>query len=252
MGEHPVSRTEVVEGLTRELRPKDYARAFWEGGSAAFGRVDRWSDIDLYLLVKEGSSTAAFRSVERALGKLAGISKVYEVSSGWEGVAQKFYTLKRASPFMFIDFAVLTGRTKEKFLVPEIHGRNVFYFDKDMVEGSESLDRRAFGRSLAVRRGRLQARFEMFQNQVQKELNRGNNLEAFEEYRSVVLGTLVELLRMNHTPYHYNFRVDYANYELPRRVVRRLESLSFVKGPSDLAVKYEAASKWARKLLSEQ
>jgi hypothetical protein len=124
----------IIGELVAQLKPMKSVRAFWEGGAIAFQRLDRWSDLDLYLLVKRGSEGRAFLRVERALRGLSPISGVYEVTAGFGGVKQKFYRLTRANEFAVIDLAVLTEDSQEKFLTPEIHGRNVFYFNKDGLE----------------------------------------------------------------------------------------------------------------------
>ena len=43
----PLTRAEILVTLRAALEPLPYTHALWEGGAAAFGRVDDWSDIDL-------------------------------------------------------------------------------------------------------------------------------------------------------------------------------------------------------------
>ncbi len=248
-----VRRREIVARLVSALKPLDYVRAFWEGGAAAFGRVDRWSDLDLYAFVRDGSTKATFGRVEGALRKISPISRTYVVPfSGWEGVDQKFYSLKGASEYAIVDFAIITEKSSERFLTPEIHGKNVFYFDKDDIAVTAAFDSRKFRRGMRERRSRLAERFAMFDVEVRKELNRGNSLEALEEYRRLTLGTLVELLRMKHGPMHYDFRMRYVHYELPPRVVERLERLGFVRDLDDLRTKHGEAKEWISELLAEK
>lgn len=246
-----LTREQITAQLTTTLLPLRDVRAFWEGGAAAFGRVDRWSDLDLYILTSGRSATLLFSVVESSLRRLSGISKTYEVSSGWEGVEQKFYRLERASPFLVVDLAILTKRSQEKFLTPEVHGKNIFYIDKDGIERKLPPLPHDFERQIAARWRRLGERYEMFGNFVDKELRRGNDLEAMEEYRNIAIGTLVELLRIRYLPHHYNFRMRYVHYELPVKTLQRLERLTFVKDAADLANKNARASAWIRALLME-
>src|SRR6266550_336559 len=46
-----LSRLSIVQAMTEALEPLSFVHAFYEGGAAAFHRIDVWSDIDLYLLV---------------------------------------------------------------------------------------------------------------------------------------------------------------------------------------------------------
>ena len=246
-----VTRQEITNHLTRSLLPLVYVRAFWEGGSAAFGRVDEWSDLDLYVMTRAGKTAAVFQSVEESLRRLSPISETLVISPAWEGVEQRFYSLTRASKYLFIDLAVLSETSSEKFTTPEIHGKNIFYIDRDGLEGSVRLDRPEFERRMRARRASLAVRFRMFDGQVQKYLNRNNAIEALEAYRSLVIGTLVELLRMNYTPEHYSFKMEHVHDELPKTVVRRLERLCYVKDEKDLVVKHAEAASWIERLLVE-
>ena len=47
MPQPPLTRSAILTTLRQALEPLPYVHAMWEGGAAAFGRVDEWSDIDL-------------------------------------------------------------------------------------------------------------------------------------------------------------------------------------------------------------
>jgi len=48
-----VTREDIIKTLASSLSPLDYVHAFWEGGAPAFGRLDEWSDLDLYVVVDD-------------------------------------------------------------------------------------------------------------------------------------------------------------------------------------------------------
>ena len=244
-----VTRNAILQALVLSLRPIRYVRAFWEGGSAAFGRVDRWSDLDLYVLVDEAKVATAFRVIERTLRALSPISETYVVEAGFEGVSQKFYKLRDANEFTVIDLAILTPRSPEMFLAPEVHGTNVFYFNKGGAAKVKPLDRASLARRRRKRLRRLNLRFAIFNNYVIKELRRGHPLEALEDYRAVTLAILVEALRMKFSPLHFDFRMHYVDRELPPDTAKRLRRLSYVRDPRDLEMKYKEATEWCRETL---
>lgn len=240
-----LTRETIIRTLLDALQPLNYVHAFYEGGAAAFNRIDKWSDIDLYVVIDDERHKDAFIAVENALKTLSPIKQKYEVTqSQWPGLFQAFYKLEKASEYLIIDLAILKYSCPEKLLEPKMHGNNVFYFNKTDKIGVPSLDKKDFVKKLNERLTRLQARFEMFNIFVQKEINRGNNLEALDLYYTVTLALLVEALRINHNPIHYDFKVRYLRYELPAKTVKRLESLYFVKDAKDLQEKYQQASKW--------
>lgn len=244
-----VTRDSMVQALVSSLRPLRYVRALWEGGSAAFDRVDRWSDLDLYILVDEARVADAFKVVERTLRTLSPISQTYVVEAGFEGVSQKFYRLRDANEFTVIDLAILTPGSPEMFLAPEIHGTNVFYFNKGGAAKVKPLDKASLTSRRKKRLRRLTLRLAIFNNYVVKELERGHPLEALEDYRAVTLATLIEALRIRFSPLHFDFRMHYIDRELPPDTLRRLRRLSYVRDLKDLKRKYKEATDWCKETL---
>jgi hypothetical protein len=247
-----LARDAVIQTLIKVLEPLDYVHAFYEGGARAFNRVDEWSDLDLYLVVDDQRVNETFAAVEEALSSLSPIKQKIDLpQTAWPGVSQAFYRLKDANEYLIIDLCVLRLSSSEKFLEPEIHGNVVFYFNKCGKVKPLPLDRDAFFRKLDERLGRLRTRFDMFNNLVQKEINRGHHLEAFDLYHNFTLATLVETLRIKHNPIHYSFKMEYLHYELPSKIIKKLERLYFVKDKKDLQEKYRKASKWFNKTMND-
>jgi hypothetical protein len=244
-----LSRDAIVQALVSSLRPKRHVRALWEGGSAAFNKVDRWSDLDLYILVEDSRVAETFRDVQRTLRALSPISATYVVQGGFEGVSQKFYRLRNASEFAVIDLAILTPKSPQMFLAPEIHGANVFHFNKSGAAKVRPADRSALARRRRERLRGLRLRFAIFNNYVIKEIERGHALEALEDYRAITLATLVEALRIRYSPLHFDFRMHHVDTELPVEIVKRLRRLSCIRDVEDLKRKYRESTVWCRKTL---
>jgi hypothetical protein len=133
--------------------------------------------------------------------------------------------------YLIADLAILKISCPDKFLEPEIHGNAVFHFNKSDKVKPPKFDREAFAKKVQARLGRLQARFDMFNNFVQKEIKRGNSLEALDLYRGLTLTTLVEALRIKHNLLHHDFKMRYIHYELPHETIKKLGRLYFVKDP---------------------
>ena len=247
-----LTRKIVIQTLVDALEPLDYIHAFWEGGAAAFDRIDEWSDIDLYVVVDDEKVDEAFLAVEKALKTLSPIKQKYEVMHPPEsGIFQAFYRLEDANEYLVIDLAVLKLSSPDKFLEPEIHGNAVFYFNKSNGIKPPPLDKDALVRKLQKRFERLKARFGMFNIFIQKEINRGNLLEALDFYRAYTLAALVESLRIKYNPFHHDFRMHYIHYELPSETIKKLERLYFIVDEKDLQEKYDEASKWFNEIMSE-
>jgi hypothetical protein len=247
-----LTRDIIIQKLVDALEPLEYIYAFWEGGAAAFKRIDEWSDIDLYLVADDKKVDKTFLAVEKALKSLSPIKQKYEIQHPQRSsLFQAFYKLEDASEYIVIDLAVLTPASPDKFLEPEIHGDVVFYFNKPNEIKPPALDKDALVKKLKGRVERLKARFNMFNNFVQKEINRGNYLEAIDLYHALTLATLVEALRIKYNPVHHDFKMRYIHYELPSETIRKLKHLYFVEDEKDLQEKYRKTTNWIQEIMSE-
>ena len=223
----------------------DAVVAFWEGGAAAWDRVDEWSDVDLYVVTADDRVDETLDVVEAALASLSRIRIRYPVPHPPEaGITQVFYRLEGTGPFLLVDLAILKASAPEKYLEPEIHGRTDFIFNKGDAVRIPALDKDSFVRTLRERLERLRTRMDLFGPFLEKERYRGHILEALDIYETILMGTLVEILRMRYGPFHYNFRWSYVHSELPPEVVARLEGLAFVRDGADLEAKARDARAW--------
>jgi hypothetical protein len=247
-----LTREIIIQTLVNTLKPLEFVNALWEGGAAAFDRVDEWSDIDLYLIVDDKKVDEAFLAVEKALKSLSPIEQKYEVlRPPSSGLSQAFYRLQGVNEYLLIDLAVLVSSSPDKFLEPEIHGDAIFYFNKSAKVKPPPLDKDVYARKLQERLERLKARFAMFNSFVQKEINRGNHLEALDFYYAYTIATLVAALRIRYNPFHHNFRMHYIHHELPSEIIMKLEHLCFVRDEKDLQKKYNEATCWLREIMSQ-
>jgi hypothetical protein len=247
-----LSRETIVQTLTSALEPLNYIHAFWEAGAISWNRVDEWSDIDLYVAVDDDKVEDTFLVVEKALKSLSPIKQKYNVpQTVFPGVSQAFYRLRDTSKYLTIDLAVLKLSAPDMFLEPEMHGNAVFHFNKSEKIKPPTLDKELFDEKLRARIDRLQARVEMFNNFIQKEINRHNYLEAVEMYYNLTLASLIEALRMKYKPIHYEFKMRYVHYELPPCIINRLQKLYFVRDEKDLQEKYREATDWLHEAIPE-
>lgn len=252
LSKEKLTRNTIIKTLIDALEPLDYVHAFYEGGAIAFNRLDKWSDIDLYLVVDDDKIDDAFVVVETALKSLSPIEQKYAVQQlPWPGVSQAFYKLKGTSDYLLIDLAVLKLSAPEKFLEPRVHGEATFSFNKSGNIKAATLDTDALAKTLDNRLARLKDRFDMFNIFVQKEINRGNFIEALSLYYTLTLGSVVDALRIKYSPFHHDFKTRYIQYELPQKITKKLEGLYFVRDEKDLVEKYRKATEWFNEILKE-
>jgi hypothetical protein len=260
MGDHPVSREDILASLKRELESLPFVDAFWEAGAAAFERVDAWSDLDLQIVCDDGSVeqtlTAARKAVE-AVGAIDGEFRMPEPA--WHGHSQVFWRVRGASPFHLVDLCVIKRSADDKFLEVEMHGRPNVLFDKTGVSAPAPFDAEAHRKTLRGRLGTLRAVFDLFGRvMVEKEINRGNAVEAMTYFHGTTVRPLIEVLRMRYAPAQHRFHTRYVYYDFPPEVVRRLETMFFVQDMGELAKRLDDAVAWfaeaaadAERLLSD-
>jgi hypothetical protein len=252
MNNAPLTRQEIITALIQGLEPLDYVNAMWEGGSAAFDRLDQWSDIDLQFDVADDQVEETFQAVQGVLEQLSPIDLLYRTPAlPWPGIFQIFYRLSRGGPYLLIDTAVIQHSAADKLLEEPLHGKAVFYFDKIGVAQQAEFDWAALRERLGKRVASLRTTFDLYQCMVTKEVYRQHPLDALMFYNSCTLRPLIEALRILHTPARHGFGIHYAYVDLPAEVSRRLEELYFVHDLEDISRKRAAAETWFYETLEQ-
>jgi predicted nucleotidyltransferase len=247
-----LTRETIIRTIVDFMKQLEYVHALYEGGAIAFNRIDKWSDIDLYIVVDDEKINETFDAVEIALKSLAPIKHNYNVPKlPWPSVSQAFYRLEQTSEYLLIDLAVIKLSSPEKFLEPHIHGEVVFHFNKSDEIKVPIINKEELNENLKHILAQLRDRFAIFNINVQKEINRGNYLEALILYNNITLGSVVNALRMKYNPFHHDFKTRYVQYELPERITRELQRLYFVRDITDLVKKYQEGTRWFYELVKE-
>jgi len=240
-----ITRNDIIDKLITGLKQKDFIYALWEGGAASFNRLDEWSDIDLYLVVKDDKVEVTYKNMKQILKDISEIEIEFRLPEPtWHGHCQVFWRLKETIPFLFLDTVFMKESSKDKFLQYKIHGKPLVHFDKIGIVKDDQIEVNSFFEKLKNRLEILKTNFGLFQVLTVKELNRGNDIEALSYYISYTFRPLVELLRIKYNPYHYNFFTSYIYYELPYDIVKRLQKLYFVSDIEKLREFRNEAEDW--------
>jgi hypothetical protein len=230
-----LDRHAVLAALRRALEPDDRFLAMWEGGSAAFDRLDAWSDLDIMLLVDDGAAGAALMALESTLESLSPISLRHRLAQPtWHGHEQAFYRLRDTDEFLMLDVVVMERSAGNRFLERERHGNGVISFDKTGEIVPVPADHDDLARRARQRLEQLRTSFPLFQPLVRKELLRGRDLDALAFYQSQTLSPLLTLLRIRYCPERFDFGMRYLDRDLPADLARLVRQLWFVGGPEQI------------------
>ncbi|MBE9177128.1 nucleotidyltransferase domain-containing protein [Oculatella sp. LEGE 06141] len=235
-------RKAIVESLTTALKLHDFVLAMWQGGSAAHGHTDEWSDLDLQVIVQDAWVEQTLVLIEQTLTTIAPIRFQHRVPEPtWHGHAQCFYGLEATNPFLFLDLVILQQSSPNHFLDRERNGTVIVSFDKMALLVQHPLN---WDEHLAKMRqsfNQLQETFELRQRLVQKEIHRKHWVEAVMGYHKWTLQPLIELLGMLYRPYRYDFNAKYFSRDFPPEVKARVEPLLCVTELADLKHKQRLA-----------
>jgi hypothetical protein len=205
---------DLVALLHETVERLPFAEAAWIGGSAAFGRLDRWSDVDLQIVCDAEHAEAAFAAVESALA-------IELTVQGTGPLRQRFYRLRGEDPHLFVDFCVIPRAELAPYLDPIRHGEPRVLFDRTGV-----LVPKADVPELDARLRRAVARFRFFARaMVERIVARGKIVELAGAWPSFVLAPLVEVLRAVHSPERQDFGLRYTDVDLPADVEAALERI---------------------------
>ncbi|WP_346935489.1 hypothetical protein [Clostridium sp.] len=246
-----ITREEILNCLIRALKPLNYVYAAWQGGSAAFKRVDVWSDIDVVVDVEDDKIKDMFNVLDISLESLAKIENSYGGTQSLSpGAYQKVYKLHGTSKFMVIEICAVKHTSTEKLLNKEVHGDILVLFDKCNVAQATPMNKIEFAKTLRTRIENVDSLFNMYQFLIEKELNRHNYIEAISFYQSFSLGLLLEMLRIKYKPYRYNFKTRYVYYDFPEDVVKRLHNFYFIKDGEELRERHQEIIEWFNEVMA--
>jgi hypothetical protein len=232
-------REQLTLAICHALEPLSSVLAGWEGGSAAFGEVDAYSDIDLNFLIDDAVAVdLLYAAAESALGTVSPIVASHFVPPG------RYYKLEAGGEFLLVDLCFFRVGAGDRILEIERHGRARPLFDKADWLRPMPLDESALAIKRNQRYQELHTWFAISQNFVRKAVLRGQSVEAHAFFSSYTLKPLAELLRMRHCPARWDFGMRYLDRDLPPSVYDDFRDLVFVRDLEDLDGKLVKATAW--------
>lgn len=242
-------RERIISKLKEGLLNNSSIYAFWLEGADATGKIDKYSDIDIWLDVKDGQEDRIFKEIKLILLKLAEIDVELEVGHPHPKIRQKFFHLKGTSDFLIIDVC-LQSHSRVFWYTKEYAGEKVkIIFDKCKVVKFRKLDKDKFNREIIERTKYLQKIFSFYQIWIKKELKRKNFLGAFNYYHLKILQPLVELFRIKYQPTKKDYYLKDIKIDLPKNIVLKLDNLYKIKSLSDIEKNVKIANNLFYKIL---
>ena len=219
-------RERLSAGLQTAFSIDDGLLAAFEGGSAATGRADEYSDIDLNIVARGQVHPSLFDCVERLVREVGAITHLWHNAElPWPGTVQRFYFIEGAPRFFVLDCVLLVPEAAPELLEVERHGNAQVLFDRAGCLQPRQLDRAAHGRRMARRLAQMDGSRPLYRMLVDKELARARPLDAFGFYLAL-LRMNVELAGMLHRPDRFDFGWRYLHVDLPESLAAELQSVT--------------------------
>jgi hypothetical protein len=239
-------RDRIISVICQSLSQRQDVLAGWEGGSAAFGALDDYSDIDLNMLVNDDASMDLLHAaLADALNTVSPITISHPAPPG------RYYQLRDGGEFLLVDVCFVRVGASGSVRAVERHGQTIPLFDKGHWLHPRPLDEGA----LAIERDRrfreLEPWYSASQSFVRKAIARGQHVEARTCYWGYTLRPLAELLRMRHCAARWDFGMRYLDRDLPPAEYARIREFMYVCDLADLAAKLPKAEAWGAVLLQE-
>jgi len=220
-------REEIISQLKVLFRSNKIILAAWEGGSAATGYLDEYSDLDLGVICEDDKVELVFQELEQFLIDYYGIKHIYRMPEpSWHGHAQCFYILEKTIPYFYIDILIEKVSSNNRFTESDRHGKSVIWFDKkNLIDPTPTSDEEVVNRCKSMFKN-VRDSFPILVLDVNKQIKRGNQIDAFDLYFRL-LNRLGVLLNIKYRPHKYDFGLRYTNREFPENVVQFLRSITF-------------------------
>ena len=208
----------IVKEIRTVFEDNDAILAAWEGGSAATGYLDEYSDLDLQIIVKDDFVEDAFTLLEDFLKENYGIKRKFRMPEpNWHGHSQSFYILEKSPEFFYVDFLVETySTTKNRFLESNRHGNAVIWFDyKNLIDQTPEKENSYLPKCARLFE-RIQETIDFTIIELKKHILRKNEIDSFSLYYSFV-NALVALMNIKYRPAKHDFRMRYIHRDFPKK-----------------------------------
>lgn len=233
-------RKKVLKTMIDALQPRPDILAVWEGGSAATGTKDQYSDIDLCVLANS-AQRPILDHIQKSL-EVLNIEHTWQTQKSFfgEGLMQRVIILKDSPKFFLIDVGVFDQNHPQllkEFLEVERHGEQIIYFDKIGVIKQGHTDAAEVFKKHKLRVDELNDGFVVYKSLVLKEIARGKAIDAIAFYQSGLVRPLVEIMGMIYRPFKSDFGLRYLHKDFPEESQDLIKQLMYVSSVEDLSSK---------------
>ena len=237
------SRTEIQQALKTFLQAQSPVVAAWEGGSAATGYVDEYSDLDVSIVVEDEAVEAVLQATMHYLESTYGILHSHRVPEPtWHGHSQIFVQVKQTAPLFYFDFVFIKQSHPNKLMESDRHGQAYVYFEKKPIYDSSVTPLDTMMSRAKHFYGLAASTDFLLRIEIKKQIKRDNFLEAFPLLMGFLNRNFGILCNLKYRPAKVDFGVRYAYREYgieDRNLIEQGMKVSSIAGIKRLFPKIE-------------
>lgn len=244
-------RSEITSDLKQLYQNKNNILAVWEGGSAATGFLDEYSDLDVVVITNDMAVEETFELTEQFLENKYGISHKFRMPEpNWHGHSQCFYKLKKAPDLFYVDLLIEKESADNRFTESDRHGNSIIWFDKKKLIDSTPTLKDEIERKCKRHYKMICTLLPFMEMDVKKQMKRGNAIDAISIYGNL-LNRMAVLFNIKYRPHKYDFGLRYLYRDFPKEEISFLEDVAFVNDINDLKIKLNVVIKKIQQLIKE-
>lgn len=238
------TREQIIEAIRAACAAREDVYALWLEGADGLGRVDPYSDLDIWVDAADAAVPAVLDACTAALSALAPVDFEERFEHPNHLIFQSTLHIEGTSPYLIIDLCVQChsrGREGSTFVRGDVAEQALVLFDRAGVvtvidPPPPDVDRLRSG--LADARDRFAQRAR-----VTKYLHRGKFPEAVTYYHRYVCEPVVMALRALHTPRHTEYGLVHISDHLPPEAVESVSALYAVASLQDIEARLPLADR---------
>ena len=244
-------RKDFIVKFKNFLESNNSIHCIWEGGSAATGYLDEYSDLDLGVICDDKKVEDNFDKIEKYLQSNYGIKEKFRTPEpSWHGHSQCYYLLENTPEMFYVDILIEKLSAGNRFMESDRHGKSIVWFDHKRL-----FDPTPTPEAEVLKKGKrfynlLSDSTWILLLDVKKQILRKNTVDAFVLYYQLI-NRMAYLWNLKYRPAKSDFGLRYTHRDFPTETVEWLQDILKVDNLDKMLVKLEIIGKKYNELLSE-
>jgi predicted nucleotidyltransferase len=224
---------QVISKLTDKLSELEYVCGLVLIGSHATGLNDEYSDLDLWVTVKDGFEKDVKEKVNSIISDIGDVDVNFQFINDSNQLGRRVFHIAGTPACHVIEVAV-QPLSKAYIYTKGFDAPMKVLINKDNAVKFQELDKAKLKKTMQEKFIYLKDLFDVHKAVIDKYCRRNKFLEAYEYYEEFALQPLVASVRAVYAPTKQGFYLKHIYQDLPKEIVERIEGLYLIKNVEDI------------------